>query len=239
MTALPRTPLRLVPSDEDSAANAPIGRSMRHALVCLDLAPASEICLAYAQMAAAAFGAEITLTHVMPSAKPGSGVWSRTDVLEWEIERREAQQYLEQASSLLAERVTPRVSTTLTQGTPAERITATATEIGADLTIVASGLRVRSARRARRRHRAACSRDVVGLGPPRARRCIGAAASHRGAARWIAAHRVGAAFGRLARAHVRRRDCPRSRGVGARAHRRSIGAFGRAPRPAAHDAPRA
>lgn len=138
MNPLPRTPLRLVHAENAAPVSAPIGRSMRHALVCLDLAPASEICLAYAQMVAAAFGTEITLTHVMPSAKPGSGAWSRTDVLEWEIERREAQQYLEQASALLGERVTPSVHTALTQGTPAERITATATEVGADLTIVAS-----------------------------------------------------------------------------------------------------
>ncbi len=139
MTALPRPSLRVVRGENDHDADAASrAGGIQHALVCLDRSPASELCLPYAQIVAEAFGAAITLTHVMPSQKPSSGSWSRTDGLDWELERREADQYLELARERLAHRLGPSVRTALTQGVPADRIVATAREVGADLTIVAS-----------------------------------------------------------------------------------------------------
>jgi nucleotide-binding universal stress UspA family protein len=130
MAATTRTALRIVRPDRDAT---PLGRRIRRVLVGLDRTPASEVCLPYAQIVAETFDAALTLTHVMPSVTAGS----RTDVLEWEIARRESDQYLQTARELLQERVTSKVDTLVTQGTPKERLATSVLEIDADLAIVA------------------------------------------------------------------------------------------------------
>jgi nucleotide-binding universal stress UspA family protein len=145
MTVTTRAELRIVRPDggrpdggrPDGGREEPIGRRIRHALVCLDRTPASEVCLPYANVIADAFDARLTLTHVIPSASSSGGTWSRADVLEWEIARREADRYLDHARELLTARIGAPVETVVNQGTPADRIALTVREVGADLAIVA------------------------------------------------------------------------------------------------------
>jgi nucleotide-binding universal stress UspA family protein len=92
--------------------------------------------LPHARFIAEAFGAKITLLHVMPSP-PGTHEASRADALDWEIAKREAAQYLSRTRTSLGP-VPAEAVTELTQGYPAEQIIAVAREIGADLTILSS-----------------------------------------------------------------------------------------------------
>ena len=103
MSVLTRAALRIV-RDEDEHGGLLLGR-IRHALVCLDRSHASEICLLFGAIFAETFAAELTLTHVIPAVQTESGGWSRTDVLQWEIARRETQQYLDRACAVVAARV--------------------------------------------------------------------------------------------------------------------------------------
>lgn len=61
-----------------------------------------------------------------------------TDPLGWEVSRREASAYLDPLARNLSETWGLSVDTRIEQGRPAERITAIAREIGADLTVIAS-----------------------------------------------------------------------------------------------------
>jgi nucleotide-binding universal stress UspA family protein len=107
-----------------------------HVLVCLDRSTFSDVCLPYARFVAEAFGAKITLLHVLPSP-PGAREPNRVDALEWEIAKREAAQYLSQARVSLGNAPDGTV-TRLAQGFPAEQIAGAAREMGADLTILSS-----------------------------------------------------------------------------------------------------
>jgi nucleotide-binding universal stress UspA family protein len=109
--------------------------AIARALVCLDRSASSDACLPYARFVAEAFGAALTLLHVMPP--PGTHEGNRADALEWEIARREAELYLDRARASLGVG-SERVTTRLTQGFPAEQIVAVAREVGSDLTILAS-----------------------------------------------------------------------------------------------------
>ncbi|MEO7112657.1 MAG: universal stress protein [Polyangiaceae bacterium] len=105
-------------------------------LVCLDRSALSDGCLPYAGFAAKAFGAKLTLLHVLPSATAAHEP-NRADALEAEIAKREADHYLDDAMGgldIARERLTGRVA----QGSPAEQIAAVAQEIRADLTILCS-----------------------------------------------------------------------------------------------------
>jgi len=116
----------------------PPGRAaaVRHMLVCLDRSAAAHTCLPYARFIADAFEAKITLLHVMPSP-PVTQEPNRTDALEWEIAKREAEQYLSDAESSLggpSETLTHQIA----QGDPVEQIVAVARDLHADLTILSS-----------------------------------------------------------------------------------------------------
>jgi nucleotide-binding universal stress UspA family protein len=124
------------PSPSNSPCPSPHATAIAHVLVCLDRSALSATCLPYARFMADAFGAKITLLHVMPSS-PGVSEPSRVDALEWQIAKREADQYLIEAKTSLG--VAPQETQThLIQGSPAEQIVATAREVGADLTILSS-----------------------------------------------------------------------------------------------------
>src|SRR5689334_15992346 len=77
------TPLPAVPRDG----------GIRHVLVCLDRSALAEASLSHARFVADAFNAKMTLLHVLASPE-GEQPPSRPDALEWELTRREAQQYL-------------------------------------------------------------------------------------------------------------------------------------------------
>jgi nucleotide-binding universal stress UspA family protein len=110
--------------------------SIAHVLVCLDRSAASDTCLQRARFVAEAFGARVTLLYVMPSP-PCAQERSRADALEWEIERREAELYLERARRSLGTSPQTTISR-VSQGSPAEQIVAAASELAADVTVLAS-----------------------------------------------------------------------------------------------------
>src|SRR5664279_4163201 len=74
------------------------GQGIHHVLVCLDRSPLAESCLPQARFVADAFGARLTLLHVLASPE-GDQPPSRPDALDWELSRREAQQYLTEIRS--------------------------------------------------------------------------------------------------------------------------------------------
>ncbi|MEO8800200.1 MAG: universal stress protein, partial [Polyangiaceae bacterium] len=109
--------------------------TVSHVLVCLDRSGASEGCLPYAAFAAKAFGARVTLLHVLLT--PQVTEFNRADALEAEIGRREAEGYLDRATASLGLENAGTVGR-LAQGFPAEQIAVVAREVGADLTILSS-----------------------------------------------------------------------------------------------------
>ncbi len=124
----PHSQTRPLPSD---------GHAIRRILACLDLSPSSPSCLRHAVAISKSLGSEITLLHVM-QAPPERAAGHATDVLDWEIARQEASAYLERLESETAEASGRPVEIRLEQGHAAERITAVAREIDADLTVLGS-----------------------------------------------------------------------------------------------------
>jgi nucleotide-binding universal stress UspA family protein len=115
------------------------GQGIRHVLVCLDRSLLAEACLLQARFIADAFGARMTLLHVLASHE-GDQTPSRSDALDWELARREAEQYLTEIQIRLEQQgfARERVATEVTQGRPAERIVTVARGIDADLTVLSS-----------------------------------------------------------------------------------------------------
>lgn len=110
---------------------------MRRILVCLDRSACSEACLPHAVSLARVFGSRVTLLHVMQPVQEHSGA-RITDPLGWEVSRREATAYLDGLAKEASVAWGLSVDSRIEQGRPAERITAIAHEIGADLTVIAS-----------------------------------------------------------------------------------------------------
>jgi nucleotide-binding universal stress UspA family protein len=128
---------------EEEAIHSPMralpaqGHGIRRVLVCLDRSPFSEVCLPYAVCIGKTFGSTLTLLHVLETRHERSGPHS-TDAVGWEISRREASEYLERLERQATDLSGQRVDVRLEQGHPAERITALAHELGADLTVLGS-----------------------------------------------------------------------------------------------------
>lgn len=112
-------------------------RGMRRILVCLDRSARSESCLPHAISLARVFGSSMTLLHVMQPLAEHPAVHI-TDPLGWEVSRREASAYLDHLAKETSEAWSVFVESRVEQGRPAERITAIAREIGADVTVIAS-----------------------------------------------------------------------------------------------------
>jgi nucleotide-binding universal stress UspA family protein len=125
------------PSEPRTAAGTRDARRMRRILVCLDHSAYSEACLPHAIALARVFDSSVTLVYVMEPVQEHSGK-RITDPLGWEVLRREAAAYLDRLAKQLREAGEVSVDTRVEQGQPAERITAIAREIGADLTVLAS-----------------------------------------------------------------------------------------------------
>jgi nucleotide-binding universal stress UspA family protein len=132
-------PARLTTPLPTAYQNAGQERSIRHVLVCLDRSSLAEACLPHARFVADAFGARVTLLHVLASPE-GDQPPSRPDALDWELTRREAEQYLIERQFELerAGVARERVAIEVTQGRPAERIVALARGLDADLTVLSS-----------------------------------------------------------------------------------------------------
>jgi len=127
-------------SDGPESRIAPLprgARSMRRILVCLDRSTWSEACLPHAIAIARVFEGSVTLLYVMQPVQEHSG-GRITDPLGWEVLRREASAYLDRLASEVKNTWGLSVDTRVEQGRPAERITAIAREIGADLTVIGS-----------------------------------------------------------------------------------------------------
>jgi nucleotide-binding universal stress UspA family protein len=109
-----------------------------HVLVCLDGSPGAEVSLPYAIGIAKTFGSTVTLVRVL-SHKRTEQLGSHTsDVVGWEIARREASGYLERVQNGISGALGQRVDVRLEQGLPAERIVDLARDIGADLIVLSS-----------------------------------------------------------------------------------------------------
>lgn len=127
-----RTPTQPLPAQD---------RGIRHVLVCLDRSPFSEVCLPYAISISKAFGSALTLLHVLEAQHEASGPRSgprSTDAVGWELSRREGREFLDRMQRQATELSQQPVDVRLEQGQPAERITALARELGADLTVLGS-----------------------------------------------------------------------------------------------------
>jgi nucleotide-binding universal stress UspA family protein len=111
--------------------------AIRRILACVDLSRFSEVCLQHAVAISRSLGGAITLLHVMDPPRERSGLQT-TDVLDWEISRQEARAYLERLQRQGTEASGCKVEIRLEQGHPAERITAVARELDADLTVLGS-----------------------------------------------------------------------------------------------------
>ncbi|MDA8592341.1 universal stress protein [Planctomycetota bacterium] len=109
---------------------------MRHFLLCVDRSALSERALPSALKVARYWDATLTLLHVLaPQAHtPGHGA---TDALDWEITRKDADDYLSQLAAQGAQ-AGVTVKTRLAEGQPAERIIHDAQALGVDLLILSS-----------------------------------------------------------------------------------------------------
>jgi len=111
--------------------------AIRRILVCVDHSHLSESCLQLAVAVSKSLGSAITLLYVMQPAVDRSGLHP-ADAVEWEIARQEASAYLERLEKDGTRASGRQVGTRLEQGHPAERITAVARELDADLTVLGS-----------------------------------------------------------------------------------------------------
>lgn len=132
-------PVRLTTPLPAAYQNAGRERRIRHVLVCLDRSQLAEACLPHARFVADAFGAKLTLLHVLASTE-GDNAPSRADALDWELTRREAEQYLIERQFELDQAGVgrERVAIEVTQGRPAERIVRLARGLEADLIVLSS-----------------------------------------------------------------------------------------------------
>ena len=111
--------------------------AVRQILVCVDHSTFSEACVRHAVAISKSLGGVITLLYVMQPPRERAGSQSM-DVLDWEIARQEAGAFLGQLAHDAAEAAGQHVETRIEQGHPAERITAVARELDADVTILGS-----------------------------------------------------------------------------------------------------
>jgi nucleotide-binding universal stress UspA family protein len=113
------------------------GHAVRRILACVDHSSLSEACVRHAIAISKSLGGTITLLHVMQPPHERAGLQAM-DVLDWEIARQEAGAFLGRLEQDAAKAAGQHVETRLEQGHPAERITAVARELDADVTILGS-----------------------------------------------------------------------------------------------------
>jgi len=108
-----------------------------HLLVCLDGSPSAEVSLPYALVIAKTFSSKVTLVRVLEQP-PDHSQPHVSDVLSWEIARREADAYLERLQQQTAASLGQLVQIRLEQGEAGERVVDVAREIGADLVVLSN-----------------------------------------------------------------------------------------------------
>lgn len=124
---------------QPTAAAASLERGLApisHVLACVDRSVLSESCVPYAVFLAKAFGAKLTLLHVLDLPGGSAGLPS-SEALAWEIARHEAQAYLDRLAAMAAAAGTD-ATTVIAEGHPAASIVSVAHEVGADVTVLGS-----------------------------------------------------------------------------------------------------
>ncbi len=108
----------------------------RRVMVCLDRSKVAEAALPLAGFVTQALGAELRLIHVMPSGDEGTP--HALDLLDWEISRREAEQYLEDARRRMSAFgvAAASVHTGVDQGRPAARLLALERDFSSDMLVL-------------------------------------------------------------------------------------------------------
>jgi nucleotide-binding universal stress UspA family protein len=108
----------------------------RRVMVCLDRSKVAEAALPFAGFVTQALGAELRLIHVMPSGDEGTP--HAVDLLDWEISRREAEQYLEDTRRRMSAFgvATASVHTGVDQGRPAARLLALERDFSSDMIVL-------------------------------------------------------------------------------------------------------
>ena len=108
---------------------------MQHILVCLDCSELSKQVIPYAVSLARAFGAKITVLHVLE--KPFSNTCTAMDCFEWEMQKNEATRYLNAIKSDIGN-CDVLVTTELMEGRPAEQIDFWINTHSVDITVLCS-----------------------------------------------------------------------------------------------------
>ena len=108
----------------------------RRVMVCLDRSKVAEAALPFASFVTQALDAELYLIHVMPSADAATP--RALDLLDWEISRREAEQYLEDTRRRMSALGVGAASvhTGVDQGRPAARLLALERDFSSDLIVL-------------------------------------------------------------------------------------------------------
>ena len=122
------------PFPKRAPARREIAPALHHVLVCLDGSPLSEHGLPHAFALANCFGARLTLLRVL-ECRHDTAHTEPLDALDWEIERAEANGYLEHVVVEHAQRGL-RVDSEVLQGSAAEQISAYACANAVDLTVL-------------------------------------------------------------------------------------------------------
>ena len=123
----------LEPAQDLQSGSATQSAPFRRIMVCVDGSEMGETVVLHATMVAAAFGAPLTILHVLETESHGDTPPS--DPLDWGVRQRAARAYLDRLVSL-AGHIDVRAE--LIQGRAAEQICCWALQHGADLTVLAS-----------------------------------------------------------------------------------------------------
>ncbi len=124
------------PERSEPLIEAPASIGVHHVCVCIDGSPVSERILPHGLAMARAFGAALTVLHVLEPQRPNDRPTS-TDLLEWEMRRTDARRHLDGISTEYGSAELP-VEAELLEGRAAEEICGWATSHHVDLTVLCS-----------------------------------------------------------------------------------------------------
>jgi nucleotide-binding universal stress UspA family protein len=124
------------PEGPEARAETLTSMGVHHVGVCIDGSPVSERILSHGLAMARAFGATLTVLHVLEPQRPNDRPTS-TDLLEWEIRRTDALRRLDGISAEYGSPELP-VETELLEGRAAEEICGWVASHHVDLTVLCS-----------------------------------------------------------------------------------------------------
>ena len=123
--------------DAQKTPSTPPASARKRVMTCLDGSALAECVLPLSSFMASALDAELTLLHVIPA--PENSEPLAFDVLDWEISRRESEEYLTRKHAELTAHgglATEQLRHELTQGRPAARLLAVEQELTPSLTVL-------------------------------------------------------------------------------------------------------